>query len=479
MNIVSYRGPGMAGGVSAALARVWDENADSANWWHMSDNSLELSCGLTEKPAKFMQFPNAMLRGHYNYCNEFLWPILHDLPHHATYCATDHVYYHKFNEAVTRVVMRSSIDLADANYFVQDYQLSLMPYLLKGASSIRSTIFFHVPWPKFVKEEHIKPLCQVARGMLSAEFIGFHLREYAENFLNFVNKHLISYYCDFDNMKIYPAETMAANFIPSHSYGQEITPLYPRYRRATEIIAAPLGLDFNYWSSLASNAQATIWQPSLTRKPYVLSVDRADYTKGVTQRLKAIDKFFEKYPQWRNEVTFAQICGQTRTGIASFDRYWQECRTLQSQLQEKWSTPHWKPSLWLQTPFSKPQLSLLYRNATAMLVNPLRDGLNLTAKEYIACQGPRSGVLALSQSAGVWHELGHYALEVNPEDPEQIADTIFRALSMTEAEKTLRMDCLTQVVKNNTLQDWWQGFARLLDRTNGRPKLTEQLREIS
>ncbi len=479
MNIVSYRGPGMAGGVSAALARVWDENADSATWWHMSGNALELSSGLTEIPARFTQFPAAIIRGHYNYCNEFLWPILHDLPHYATYRPADHDHYHKFNEAVSRVVMRSSVELADSNYFVQDYQLALMPYLLKGSSSTRSTIFFHVPWPKFVEEQHIKPLCQIARGMLSAEFIGFHLQEYAENFLNFVSKHLISYYCDFDSMKIYPAETMAANFIPSHHYGQAVMPLYPRYRRATELIAAPLGLDFDYWSSLANNAQATIWQPSLTRKPFVLSVDRADYTKGVTERIKAIDRFFEKYPQWRNEVTFAQICGQTREGIESFDNYWKECRILQSKLQDKWSTQNWKPSLWLQTPFSKPQLSLLYRNAATMLVNPLRDGLNLTAKEFIACQGPKSGVLALSRKAGAWQELGHYALEVNPEDPEQIADTIFKALSMTSAEKTIRMDCLTQAVKSNTLQDWWQRFDRLARRSVHRTKSAEPLREIS
>jgi trehalose 6-phosphate synthase/phosphatase len=479
MNIVSYRGPGMAGGVSAAFARVWDENAEHSTWWHMSGNALQLSCGLESQAKTVTQFLPAVLEGHYNYCSKFLWPVLHDLPLYATYQQADHDHYQQFNEVFSRVLMRSSMDLSDSDYFVQDYQLALTPYLLKRSSSTRSTIFFHVPWPKFVEEEHIKPLCQIARGLLSAEFIGFHLQEYAENFLNFVSKNLSGYYCDYDNNKIYPAESIGTTFIPSRSYGQEIMPLYPRYRRAAEIIVAPLGLDFDYWSSLANNAQAAIWQPSLMRKPFVLSVDRADYTKGVTQRIKAMDIFFEKYPQWIGEVTFAQICGRTRNNIESFDNYWNECRVLQTQLQEKWSTKNWKPSLWLQTPFSQPQLSMLYRNAAAMLVNPLRDGLNLTAKEYIACQGKKSGVLALSHGAGSWQELGDYALEVNPENPEQIADTIFHALNMTPSEKTIRMEYLTEAVKGNSLQNWWQRFSTLLERTARRSTLTEQLREIS
>jgi trehalose-6-phosphate synthase len=114
-----------------------------------------------------------------------------------------------------------------------------------------------------------------------------------------------------------------------------------------------------------------------------------------------------------------------------------------------------------------------------MLVNPLRDGLNLTAKEYVACQGQKSGVLALSERAGSWQELGHYALKITPENPEQIADTIFRALNMTVSERTIRMEYLGQAVKSNTLHDWWQGFNNLLEKKARRSRPAEQLREIS
>jgi trehalose 6-phosphate synthase len=469
----------MAGGVSAALGRLWHENAKRDRWWHMSGSVLEMSGRSKAKAEKIAKFPSAMIEGHYRYCNEFLWPVLHDLPGYATYRQTDHDHYDKFSEAISRAVMRSSIELSDADYFVQDYQLALLPYLVKKCSGIRSTIFFHVPWPKYVEKKHVAPLCQIARGMLSTEFIGFHLQEYAENFLQFVSEHLTGYYCDFDNMKIYPAEPMAGNFIPSYSYGQDAAPLYPRYRRATEVLGAPLGLDFDYWSSLAGSSQATIWQPALMKKPYVLSVDRADYTKGVTERMAAIDIFFEKYPQFRNEITFAQICGRTRAGVETFDDYWRECVAWQTKLEQKWSSKSWTPSLWLQAPFSKPQLSLLYRNAATMLVNPLRDGLNLTAKEYVACQGQKSGVLALSERAGSWQELGHYALKITPENPEQIADTIFRALNMTVSERTIRMEYLGQAVKSNTLHDWWQGFNNLLEKKARRSRPAEQLREIS
>src|SRR5262249_11981911 len=117
------------------------------------------------------------------------------------------------------------------------------------------------------------------------------------------------------------------------------------HSRTIQIVTAPLGLDYDHWHSMANSARAAFWLPSLQKKAYILSVDRADYTKGVSSRLRTIDTFFEKYPQYRGEVTFAQICGRTRPGISSFDNYWNECKALDKRLSDKWSTGNWTPLL--------------------------------------------------------------------------------------------------------------------------------------
>jgi trehalose 6-phosphate synthase/phosphatase len=460
MNIVSYRGPGMAGGVSSALARVWEDCSDNASWWHLNDTHVQVSRGAGFDTRRLNSFPKELIKGHYDYCNEFLWPVMHDLPQYATYRKEQREAYYRFNEILSKTIGRNPASKSFSYFFVQDYQLAMLPQLLRRLGLPNSAVFWHIPWPKNVREDHLVPIAQIARGLLASEAVGFHVQEYGENFLSFIAEHLPEYEVDFETMTVSPATNVLANVMASHSYGVE-----PRARgawktRATQIVVAPLGLDYDHWNQMAKAASATSWLRPLVKKPYVLSVDRADYTKGVSYRLKAIDAFFTKYPQYRGELTFAQICGRTRPGIAAFDNYWAECKDLATHLKDKWATREWSPLNWIETSFSSEQLSLLYRDAATMLVNPVRDGLNLTAKEYIASQGRRNpGVLALSNEAGAWHELGDNALQIFPEDPEQIADVVAASLNMSENERTTRMNGLIESVRNNPLQLWWERFA--------------------
>jgi len=458
MNIVSYRGPGMAGGVSSALARIWEDCSENASWWHLNENHVEVARGIEYDTRRLNTLPKELIKGHYDYCNEFLWPVMHDLPQYATYKKEQREAYYRFNEILSKTIGRNPASKTFSYFFVQDYQLAIMPQLLRRMGLPSSAVFWHIPWPKNVREDHLVPIAQVARGLLASEAVGFHVQEYGENFLSFVAEHLPEYEVDLETMSVSPATNVLANVMASHSYGVE-----PRARAAwktrnTQIVVAPLGLDFDHWNQMANSARAT-FLPPLMRMPYVFSVDRADYTKGVSYRMKAIDAFFSKYPQYRGKLVFAQICGRTRPGIASFDNYWTECQELAAHVKDRWSTPNWSPLNWIESSFSAEQLSILYRNATTMLVNPVRDGLNLTAKEYIACQGRRPGVLALSREAGAWHELGGDALEIKPEDPEQIADAVAASLNMSENERSARMSALMESVRNNPLQLWWERFA--------------------
>jgi trehalose 6-phosphate synthase len=190
----------------------------------------------------------------------------------------------------------------------------------------------------------------------------------------------------------------------------------------------------------------------------VLSVDRVDYTKGILERLECINEFFNVYPSWRGEITFVQLCQRSRPGLNAFDAYWNECLAKTGEINSRWGEESWKPILWVPESVSQAVLSGLYQKAAALLVTPLRDGLNLTAKEFVACSNNSSGPLLLSKNAGVWQEFGEYALPLTPSQPVEMASSIARALSSDRDEHKDRLRHMRESLEENTLSVWWQKF---------------------
>ena len=225
----------------------------------------------------------------------------------------------------------------------------------------------------------------------------------------------------------------------------------------------PMGIDFNYWSALAQQQEGSIWYPFLSKMPFVLSVDNADYTQGITNRLDAINRFFERYPQWRGKLIFLQVQERGDPGTPILERYWERCRKYSSSIAGLWTAGDWRPMAWSNTTLSRADLALLYRQASVMLVNPIKDGLNLAAKEFIACQGSNPGVLALSKGAGAWQEFGDCAVPVDPHDPERMAEAINAALTLGQGEKALRMGILKERLQNGGLALWWHCFTNMLE----------------
>ncbi len=427
MHIVSYRGPGKAGGVSSTLACLWnDRRGEQTSWWYLQDSGLYRRSSETRFAYQATSLPQPLVDGHYRYCNDYLWPVMHDMPGEALYSAGDRELYRQFNRALARQIGRFAGE-ARKPYFVQDYQLALVPALLDRVFQLRSLVFWHIPWPASVRQIDVPAVAELARSLLRAEAIGFHTREYADNFQAFVCDHLGPQSCLIDSGRV-------------------------------ELVVAPLGIDIDTWEK-RSRRQADIFADprfaGLAGRKLVLSVDRGDYTKGVLQRLQAIDHLFELDPQLLRHATFVQICGRTRPGLAAFDRYWQSCREAARKLNARWSCDSWAPLIWIDEPVDPRDLAILYRQASAMLVNPLRDGLNLTAKEFVACQSEDPGTLLLSRGAGVWHELGPYAVEVEPASPEQTARAVKAALLASRAERGERVRLMKEALAGNTLQDWW------------------------
>jgi len=469
----------MAGGVSAALEHLWQLRTGSRTcWWYVKERSLALANCPTAQPLSLITFTAEMIDSHYRYCNEFLWPVMHDLPQYAVYRPEDREQYDRLNRALGRCILRWSSAGDWGNYFVQDYQLAGLPAEFRRSINARSIVFWHIPWPRAVRGEHLEPVVELARKLLLADGIGFQTEEYAHNFISFLEENLPEFHWNRDSSSVdWIPGTPEVN--ANRQFKVLSGRLRPPESRRVQIIVAPLGLDLEYWRSLACQHPNTVQHPALMKTPFVLSVDRADFTKGVTNRIAAIDRFFERYEQWRGRVVFLQVCGQSRAGIPTFDIYWDECRMQAARLNARWASNGWRPLQSTAAHLSSAELALLYLNASAMLVNPLRDGLNLTAKEYVACQGSPPGVLMLSPYAGAWSELGEYALPADPTEPEKMAANLHRALTMGPNEKSMRMCLLQGQLEKNTLSQWCSFFEQAVDGDGQTTALPTFLKDIS
>lgn len=443
MNVLSYRGPGKAGGVSGALARVIENTGDSSIRWFYLEES-DLKCRAQEKCISIYGLPNLIVEGHYRYCNNFLWPVLHDMPERALYNPGDRLCYGQFNRLIILNILGSLGKTLTHRFFVQDYQLSLVPSFLDQASQATSSIFWHIPWPRYVERAHLEALVEVAEGLLASRKIGFHIEEYALNFLNFVRVYLPQFEVDFDSRQVFAIK-------------QKL--FYPDNVLPTQVVVSPIGLDIHFWSKNAFMHKPTGLDETIRlvcSNPYILSVDRADYTKGILQRIQAINHLFELRPELIGNLSFLQVCQPSRIGLPQFDKYWQQTQKAAQELNSLWQREKWQPLVWLTEPIQPNDLAWLYANADAMLVSPLRDGLNLTAKEFIACTRREDSILLLSPGAGVWQEVGDLAITVNAHTPIIAAQQIARSLILPRKEKTRRMLGLKRRVEENPLHFWWE-----------------------
>ncbi|CAN5518215.1 alpha,alpha-trehalose-phosphate synthase (UDP-forming) [soil metagenome] len=465
MDVVSYRGPGAAGGVSSGLETAWrGQQTAEVSWWFLGEDALKFLTPSKIHSEFVTQLNDPVVKGHYAYCNEFIWPLMHDLPEYASYNPENRKHYKRFNTTFAQYINFERA--TKKRYFVQDYQLALLPRLL-GLQGGRSNIFWHIPWPKNVNEEHVEAISDIARGMLSAESIGFHTNEYAQNFLAFVRQNLSEFSINAKDQMIYKTQTGMAHREMEMASGGELSPYVMRsfmhsvaaISASTKLVVQPLGIDNERWNELAKTGTAPLDRVGV--KPgekFVLSVDRADYTKAVLDRLKIIDLLMEQNESLRGQVSFVQICGRSRAGVEVFDKYWDDCRSLAESINERWQKDGWTPIRWVEQGLSAAELAPLYAVADVMLVNPVRDGLNLTAKEFVACRSGDPGVLLLSPGAGAWHEIGQHALAADPTQHQATADAIVRALSMSREEKFERTLMMRRKIELNPLTMWWKQF---------------------
>lgn len=422
MQIVSYRGPSQPGGVASLIQRAqrWADHT----WWHMYGDHLQTMT--SSSLSRVATIPRSITSAHYRYCNEFIWPVMHGLFDLSHFSESDLNAYRSFNMAVAANI---NLFRKPEPLFIHDYQFAVLAGYLPHAQASRSISFWHIPWPEAVPDHALSAIVEVARGLLHCRSIGFHTIEYVENFAEFVREHVSDVIVTPDSKRVI------------HRTGD-----------ITDLIVSPAGIDYSYWEQQAKMSSA---MPPCSSK-YILSVDRADYTKGVAERIEAVRHLFAWRPELREKFQFVFVCQQTRPGIAPYDEYWSRCRSAYEDAMSELATQSWSPIIWLTEPIASEDLAGWYAKASAMLITPLKDGLNLTAKEFVACAANPGASLILSRGAGVWHELRDNVVSVDECRPEYIAKAIGVALEEPEALRQRNLNALKRTVRINSIDRWWR-----------------------
>jgi trehalose 6-phosphate synthase len=294
-------------------------------------------------------------------------------------------------------------------------------------------LFCHIPWPTPDAFSICPYRKEILEGMLGCDLIGFHVQNHCNNFLDTVNR-LLESRVDIEKFSIVRSE------------------------KETIVRAFPISVN----GHLNQEAQeANIKQEidkirkefDLEGKIIGLGVDRIDYTKGIVERVLAIDRFLEKYPQYKKKFVFVQLAAPSRVHIKRYHDLMAEIDELIEKTNWKHSDSSWKPIIYLKKHFSLDEIEPFYKMADLCIVSSLHDGMNLVAKEYVATKSDLSGALILSQFTGAARELTD-AILVNPYSIEEFADSIKLALQMPQDEKTRRMEKMRKVISENNIYRW-------------------------
>ncbi|MFW6035059.1 MAG: alpha,alpha-trehalose-phosphate synthase (UDP-forming) [Halothermotrichaceae bacterium] len=366
---------------------------------------------------------------YYGFSNEVLWPICHSFNNIANFKPVYWNIYRDVNQKYAEAAVEEIKE--DDMIWVHDYHLTLVPsFIKKQKKNAKISFFWHIPWPSWESFRTIPWKKEIMNGMLSSDFIGFHTPLFVKNFLRCAHK--LGAKVDFEK-----------NIITYNDH-------------KTRVTSIPLGIDYNNFKELSTNK--SLEKKAKELKEYyhaeklIFGVDRLDYTKGILERLKAMDLLFEKYPQYIGKITLVQRTSPSRTEVEKYQEMRREIDRTIAHINGKYQQDEWTPIKNFDRSVPQEKLLPYYRAADIALVTPLIDGMNLVAKEYVAAQD--NGVLILSDFAGASRVLND-ALLVNPYHIEEVTENIHKALQMSEDDKLKRLNSLKNKVKKYDI-NWWR-----------------------
>jgi trehalose 6-phosphate synthase/phosphatase len=386
-------------------------------------------------------------RYYHGLANRTLWPLFHSFPTRTRYDPREWETYERVNARFADVAMGAAAgtDLL----WVHDYQLLRTPwYLRQREPAQRIAFFLHIPFPPYDVFRLLPWDRDILRGLLACDLVGFHVESYARNFLDCVER-LLGLRLDRELMLIDTGE------------------------RAVAVGAFPIGIDYELF---ASRARAAAPARGTRGERIVLGADRLDYTKGIPERIRAFERLLERQPEYRGRVVLLQIAVPSRAQVAEYRDLKREIDELVGQVNGRFATATWSPIRYLYQELPPERLAGLYRDADVALVTPLRDGMNLVAKEFVASQVRSAGVLILSRLAGTAETMPE-ALLVNPCDIDATAAAVECALEMAPAERRARLDALQKRERRFDIHQWAATFlgAALADCPGLQPPTVVQL----
>ncbi len=379
---------------------------------------------------------------YYGFSNEALWPLCHIVYVKPKFNEADWQVYKSVNQKFADVVLEE-VGNDKAFIFIQDYHFTLLPRMLKESRpDLLVAQFWHIPWPNR-EAFRICPWGQeILEGLLGNDLLGFHVQYHCNNFLDTVDRNLES---RVDYSKF------------SATKGGKTTHIRP----------FPISIDFDELSLQAQSKEVETEMARVKRelglKGQIIGVglDRVDYTKGIPERFTAIDRFLEKYPEYRNKITFVQAGNLSRIHIDDYRDYNDKIYDLMVEINHKYRDGRWTPIRLLKSHFNRVSVQALYRLSDFCIVSSLHDGMNLVAKEFIASRFDESGVLLLSRFTGASEELAG-CIQINPYAIDTFAEAIKTAIEMPADEKKKRMQRLREQVHEHNVYNWGQSIVNEL-----------------
>jgi trehalose 6-phosphate synthase/phosphatase len=372
------------------------------------------------------------------FCNDTIWPLFHYFNLFAKYDQKTWNIYQRVNEKFCDAVME--VARPDDCIWIHDYHLMLLPQMLREhLPDAKIGYFHHIPFPSFEIFRYLPWREEILEGLLGADLIGFHTYDYVRHFLSSVRR-IIGY---------------------EHSFGEIGT--------GTRVVRAdifPMGIDYHRYSDAASSSSVQKEIASIRRKygrrKIILSFDRLDYTKGIPLRLEAFDALLEKKPDYQEKISLMLVAVPSRTSVGQYRALKKRIDELVGRINGKYGTTDWVPVRYFYNFLPFETLVAFYSVADVALVTPLRDGMNLMAKEFLATKTTGMGTLILSEMAGAAQELGE-AIIVNPNDQEEVIEAIEAALAMPEKEQAERNRIMQKRLMRYDIEHWVRDFLNRLE----------------
>jgi trehalose 6-phosphate synthase/phosphatase len=380
------------------------------------------------------------------FSNRALWPLFHYFMEYTEFEQNEWDAYKRVNEKFAKVVLENLED--GDTVWVHDYQLLLLPQLIKDQKPNTTIGFFlHIPFPSYEIFRTFPWREEILKGMLGSDLLGFHTYDYERHFLSSIKRIL--------------RLDVQFNEINYHD-------------RTIKVDSFPMGIDYDkFYNAALEHQKSSIEKSDLRKrleehmsedKKLILSIDRMDYTKGIPNRIKAFEYFLDNYPEYKEHVRLVMLAVPSRSNVPQYQKLKRETDELVGRINGKFATVSWTPIWYFYRSLPFDDLIDLYISSDVALITPIRDGMNLVAKEYVATRTNGDGVLILSEMAGASKEMNE-ALLINPNSYKDFAATLKRALTMPQDEQKTRIKFLQKRLKRYDVEKWATEFFKALEGT--------------